>query len=1265
MQVLYLTPRYLPQLSGAEHAAHGFASGLVAAGHEVVVVTSTEGPKGQRTGRTLDGVRVLHARMEPDVGRLIAKHKPDVVLAQLSWIAKVAEWRRAVSTGPPIVGLLHAAGEAARLAKNGHHLDIDLLVFPTRAAASEAPRGARVAVVPPPIDPERVVPNVRDGGSVAMVNVSARKGASVLWWLAERHPERKFLAVKGGHSKQDVRDAANVEVLGPVFGPVFGMRDIYRRTRVLLMPTRAETFGLVGVEAQMCGIPVICSDLPALREALGDGAVYVSRGDTTGWSEALESLDAEEDYEAASARSLANAARYDTVASVSALEAAIANTGEDLPMSAESRCPAPQEAKTVGVSDEPIVCSLGGPGQSGYAAALVSELGFRSVPLGEVEPYLAAGRPVLVNGWWPEFAPFVQRYHGLFHVVWHSGWAGSDLMGEAGSLDTVFQLFRDGAIHLHWLERRDVVPPGVSHLTPIWSPSGLERMLSERPEKRPGAVLAGVHGQYPTAPKNILATVQGAAASGGEVHVGQSSLTGRSGQLLAAALKGKPHVVHQTLPRPEMLRLIASMEVVVHPSFSETWPVLVLEAVTLGTPVVTSDATAWVCDMDPEIAALCVVRPATATGQIASLTRHLLASPEDRARVLAEQQRVLADLCPEHMDAAVDEFRAAGFSVTPRSERVDDLTVFVLTTGEPSTDECLALLRAQDMDFRLDVIENVAPMNAAFQAMLDRCETPYFVQVDADMLLARQDAIRELYDAIRVQPPNVALYVGWLWDSSFPWDDRTKPAGRPIQGIKIYRHDICARYPYEESLSCEVTQLQRMEAEGFVHVSAPILNGIDGCVGVHHGCQTPRLAYARWFSLAQKHVRLRWMGWIAEHAPYLSRQFLDNPSAINRAALLGAADGMVSEAEERERDFRESQDGFDRLWALFGEGADPDAYVGTAAEIMSTARTDIETRVENLPTVDDPVSATLYLTSRCTNKCTFCARQLTGRVDGDGGWIAPGEDAARPDMEPALVESLLATFPTIRGACLAGFGEPLLHPDLGAIIDVLHAHDVVAGLITNGALLTKRAAEVEAWPLAYLSVSLYGTTAAEHAEVTQAGGWPSVVEGIQHFAQNTETRTGISWVTHRGNVEHVPEVLRLAAEWGVQFVHLVNLLPHGDPDDAWFAANVLTVGSPEMAQLDAFHDLPGGELVEVWPTPISLTEPPPRKCRSPFTTLGVNSWGHTSLCQRVEPPIVYHGDHFQLDGAWRNDPNTRLRQAMRGDLPLPAKCARCFGCWSG
>ncbi len=72
---------------------------------------------------------------------------------------------------------------------------------------------------------------MRDGGSVAMVNVSARKGASVLWWLAERHPERKFLAVKGGHSKQDVRDAANVEVLGPVFGPVFGMRDIYRRTR--------------------------------------------------------------------------------------------------------------------------------------------------------------------------------------------------------------------------------------------------------------------------------------------------------------------------------------------------------------------------------------------------------------------------------------------------------------------------------------------------------------------------------------------------------------------------------------------------------------------------------------------------------------------------------------------------------------------------------------------------------------------------------------------------------------------------------------------------------------------------------------------------------------------------------------------------------------------------------------------------------------------------------------------------------------------------
>ena len=42
----------------------------------------------------------------------------------------------------------------------------------------------------------------------------------------------------------------------------------------LVLPSFAEGFGLPVLEAQAAGTPVACSDLPALREAAGDAAVF-------------------------------------------------------------------------------------------------------------------------------------------------------------------------------------------------------------------------------------------------------------------------------------------------------------------------------------------------------------------------------------------------------------------------------------------------------------------------------------------------------------------------------------------------------------------------------------------------------------------------------------------------------------------------------------------------------------------------------------------------------------------------------------------------------------------------------------------------------------------------------------------------------------------------------------------------------------------------------------------------------------------------------
>ena len=95
-----------------------------------------------------------------------------------------------------------------------------------------------------------------------------------------------------------------------------------------------------------------------------------------------------------------------------------------------------------------------------------------------------------------------------------------------------------------------------------------------------------------------------------------------------------------------------------------------------------------------------------------------------------------------------------------------DLTVFVISSGEETADDCMAALNVQDCTFRIEHILGVSPMSAAFQAMPDRCRTPYFVQVDADMVL-KPEAVRKLYSEIRESPFWVYRVAGTLYEEGF------------------------------------------------------------------------------------------------------------------------------------------------------------------------------------------------------------------------------------------------------------------------------------------------------------------------------------------------------------------------------------------------------------------------------------------------------------------------------------------------------------------
>lgn len=66
--------------------------------------------------------------------------------------------------------------------------------------------------------------------------------------------------------------------------------QLIRGARALVFPSFAEGFGLPPVEAAAAGVPVICNDLPIMREILGDYPIYAGVTDSYSWEKAVQSL---------------------------------------------------------------------------------------------------------------------------------------------------------------------------------------------------------------------------------------------------------------------------------------------------------------------------------------------------------------------------------------------------------------------------------------------------------------------------------------------------------------------------------------------------------------------------------------------------------------------------------------------------------------------------------------------------------------------------------------------------------------------------------------------------------------------------------------------------------------------------------------------------------------------------------------------------------------------------------------------------------------
>ncbi len=118
---------------------------------------------------------------------------------------------------------------------------------------------------------------------LSVAQLTPRKGLYDFLALAKQHPEKTFVWVGGfpyGALSKDwlrirrLKRRCGNNLIFP--GYVDAIVAPYSAADIFLMPSYAETFGLVILEALSCGLPVIARDIPEFRDIFGTSILYFS-----------------------------------------------------------------------------------------------------------------------------------------------------------------------------------------------------------------------------------------------------------------------------------------------------------------------------------------------------------------------------------------------------------------------------------------------------------------------------------------------------------------------------------------------------------------------------------------------------------------------------------------------------------------------------------------------------------------------------------------------------------------------------------------------------------------------------------------------------------------------------------------------------------------------------------------------------------------------------------------------------------------------------
>jgi radical SAM protein with 4Fe4S-binding SPASM domain len=321
-----------------------------------------------------------------------------------------------------------------------------------------------------------------------------------------------------------------------------------------------------------------------------------------------------------------------------------------------------------------------------------------------------------------------------------------------------------------------------------------------------------------------------------------------------------------------------------------------------------------------------------------------------------------------------------------------------------------------------------------------------------------------------------------------------------------------------------------------------------------------------------------------------------------------------------------------------------------------------------------PVELQIEVTGACNLRCRMCLVSYRPAISKSAG-----------ALDFATFRRLLDDNPQLERVTLQGLGEPLLAPDLLRMVELGAERGLEVGFNTNGMLLTPPwSRRLVAAGLAWLHVSLDGATPETYEAIRAHARFDRVIAHIEALvaakraAGAARPRLQVNFVAMRRNLGELPELVRMAAGWGLDRLWVQNLshsFDDTDPSSGYagiraFAAEEALWSGGDLDRVRAVFDAARAEAERLCvPLRLPALEPAAEVKREPGEPGCDWPWRSAYVAHdgTVQPCCMVMGSDRATLGSvressfvevWRGDRYRRFREQLV-DGPPPAVCAGC------